>query len=231
MTLGFLLKPFERLDSGTWPTREFDSLGAALAEALQSAPGLKSIRAEQLAALSRPFSATYPQAHRAFSRLAGDQAGNAAERAQRLDDLLAVTGKGNASRGRALFHANRSTCSQCHAIGNRGGTLGPKLSRIGPIRSVKDLLEAIVFPSATVGNGFETYLLTEKQGHTHAGVIHRETTNALYLRQADQGIVRISRNEIRSLLRSPVSLMPAGLDGGLSDQDLADLVAYLQVCR
>ena len=93
MTLGFLLKPFERLDPGTWPTREFDSLGAALAEALQSAPGLKSLRAEQLAALSRPFSATYPQAHRAFSRLAGDQAGNAAERAQRLDDLLAVTGK------------------------------------------------------------------------------------------------------------------------------------------
>ncbi len=231
MTLGFLLKPFERLDPGTWPTREFDSLGAALAEALQSAPGLKSLRAEQLAALSRPFSATYPQAHRAFSLLAGDQAGNAAERAQRLDDLLAVTGKGNASRGRALFHANRSTCSQCHAIGNRGGTLGPNLSRIGSIRSVKDLLEAIVFPSATVVNGFETYLLTEKQGHTHAGVIHRETTNALYLRQADQGIVRISRNEIRSLLRSPVSLMPAGLDGVLSDQDLADLVAYLQVCR
>ena len=33
------------------------------------------------------------------------------------------------------------------------------------------------------------------------------------------------------MLRSPVSLMPAGLDGILNDQDLADLVAYLRVCR
>ena len=229
--LGFLLKPFERLDEKQWAAPDFNSLGAALGEALQKSPGRKGLRQEQLAAVSKPFSATYPQAHRVFVRLADDQADTAAERAERLDALVAAAGKGNASRGRALFHANRSTCSQCHAIDNRGGTLGPNLSRIGAIRSTKDLLEAIVFPSATVVNGFETYLLTEKQGSTHAGVIHRETSRALYLRQADQNIVRVPRTEVRSMLRSPVSLMPAGLDGILSDQDLADLVAYLRVCR
>ena len=231
MHLAFLLKPFEHLDDKQWSAPEFNGLGVALGEALQNSPGRKGLSEKQLAAVSKSFPATYPQAHRLFVRLADDKAGNDAQRRERLTALLAAVGQGNASRGRALFHANRSTCSQCHAVDNSGGTLGPNLSKIGSIRSAKDLLEAIVYPSATVVNGFETYLLTEKQGKTHAGVIHRETADALYLRQADQNIVRIPRTSVGSVLRSPVSLMPTGLDGILSDEDLADLVAYLQVCR
>ena len=130
-----------------------------------------------------------------------------------------------------LFHANRSTCSICHRVGDEGGTLGPNLSRIGAIRSAKDLLEAIVFPSATVVNGFESHLISDSRDRTHTGLIHRETIDAIYLRQANQRIARIPRKEVVSLTRSTTSIMPDGLDGVLSDRDLADLVAYLLVCR
>ncbi|MEE3178773.1 MAG: heme-binding protein, partial [Verrucomicrobiota bacterium] len=153
------------------------------------------------------------------------------QREENLARLLRAADQGNASRGRVLFHANRSTCSLCHRIDNQGGTLGPNLSRIGAIRSAKDLFEAIVFPSATVVNGFESYLLADNRGNAHTGLIHRETADAIYLRQVNQQVVRIPRGEVKTLLRSPVSLMPAGLEGILSDQDLADLVAYLQVCK
>ena len=229
--LSLLLKPFQNLDPGQWPNQELDALGANLAGALKESPGRKGLSGEQLATLSGRFPPAYPQAHRAFDEFARTNTADSRQREETLARLLKAADQGNASRGRVLFHAHRSTCSLCHRIDNRGGTLGPNLSRIGAIRSAKDFFEAIVFPSATVVNGFESYLLADNKGTAHTGLIHRETADAIYLRQADQQIIRIPRGEIKTLLRSPVSLMPAGLEGILSDQDLADLVAYLQVCK
>ena len=229
--LGLLLKPFQHLDPAQWPEKEFDALGATLAGALKESPGRKGLSGEQLTTLAGSFPATYPQAHRAFDEFARTNAADSRQREENLAQLLKVADQGNASRGRVLFHANRSTCSLCHRIDNQGGTLGPNLSRIGAIRSAKDLFEAIVFPSATVVNGFESYLLANNRGNSATGLIHRETADAIYLRLVNQQIVRIPRDEVKTLLRSPVSLMPSGLGGILSDQDLADLVAYLQVCK
>ncbi len=229
--LSLLLEPFQRLDPTAWPPGEIETLGFSLAEALRKSPGRKSLTEADLSAVSEKFTGASPKALRAFQDLKSDTASDSAEREQRLALLLNIAEQGNASRGRVLFHANRSTCSLCHRIGNQGGTLGPNLSGIGAIRSAKDLFEAIIFPSATVVNGFESYLLTDTAGGAHTGLIHRETTDAIYLRQVNQQIIRIPRDEVRSILRSPVSLMSAGLDGVLSDQDLADLVAYLQVCK
>ncbi len=229
--LSLLLEPFQRIDPAAWDPGDLEALGSSLAEALRRSPGRKSLTEGDLNGVSEKFTEASPRAHRAFKDLKKDNTSNSAEREQRLTLLLNISEQGNASRGRVLFHSNRSTCSLCHRIGNQGGTLGPNLSGIGAIRSAKDLFEAIVFPSATVVNGFESYLLTDTGGGAHTGLIHRETTDAIYLRQVNQQIIRIPRDEVKSTLRSPVSLMPAGLDGILSDQELADLVAYLQICK
>ena len=229
--LGLLLKPFQHLDPGQWPDKKFDALGTTLAGALRESPGRKGLSGDQLTTLADRFPPAYPKSHHAFEEFARTNTADSKQREESLARLLKTADQGNASRGRVLFHANRSTCSLCHRIENQGGTLGPNLSKIGAIRSAKDLLEAIVFPSATVVNGFESYLLADNSGNAHTGLIHRETADAIYLRQADQQVIRIPRGEIKTLLRSPVSLMPAGLEGILSDQDLADLVAYLQVCK
>ena len=214
-----------------WPRGEIESLGSTLAEALQKSPGRKSLKEANLATLSKKFTKDSSKAYRTFQSLIHDGTQKSEGRERRLSQLLGITTEGNASRGRVLFHANRSTCSLCHRVGNQGGTLGPNLSEIGAIRSAKDLFEAILFPSATVVNGFESYLLTDSAGAAHTGLIHRETTDAVYLRQVNQQVIRIPREKLKTLLRSPVSLMPAGLEGILSDQDLVDLVAYLQVCK
>lgn len=227
-----LLEPFQRLNPEHWPPKVLDAIGENLAHALKRSPGRKSLSQEQLTSLAARFPAEkYPRARAAFSDLATEKPEDSDARGQRLDTLLAQADSGNASRGRVLFHAARSTCALCHSIDGKGGTLGPNLSKIGGIRSTKDLLEAIVFPSATVVNGFESYVLSEENGTAHTGLIHRENADAFYLRNADQSIQRIPRARVKNIVRSPVSLMPTGLDGLLSDQDLADLVAYLQICK
>ena len=59
--------------------------------------------------------------------------------------MLAGVRGGDHVRGQLLFNNPKAACNACHAIGYRGGTIGPDLTAIGQIRSERDLLEAIVF--------------------------------------------------------------------------------------
>ncbi|MFP6866569.1 MAG: hypothetical protein VCA35_11550, partial [Roseibacillus sp.] len=68
-------------------------------------------------------------------------------------------------------------------------------------------------------------------GTAHTGLVQRETADAVYLRNADQRVQRVPRDQIKSMLRSPLSAMPEGLDAVLTKQELADLVAFLETCR
>ncbi|NIP96221.1 MAG: c-type cytochrome, partial [Akkermansiaceae bacterium] len=221
-----LLRPFEILDPRDCPPGQLDSLGVQLAAALRKSPGRGSLRPDQAASLAAAFASSAPKAATALRTLTGP-INTSGDREAKLSSLLGLVESGNASRGRVLFHANRATCALCHRVHGEGGALGPNLSKIGGIRSRKDLLEAIVFPSATVVNGFEAYLVTTTAGASHTGLVQRETAEAVYLRSTDQRLHRIPRKQISRMLRSPVSAMPEGLDGIFSDQELADLVAFL----
>ena len=59
---------------------------------------------------------------------------------------MATLSAGDVRRGQLIFHSEKAACYSCHAIGYRGGNVGPDLTRIGSVRADRDLLEAIVFP-------------------------------------------------------------------------------------
>ncbi|MEQ2008991.1 MAG: PVC-type heme-binding CxxCH protein, partial [Limisphaerales bacterium] len=71
-----------------------------------------------------------------------------AERIKALNQMESLLTTGDVGRGRAVFYGQKSQCSACHAIGKEGSALGPDLTSIGAIRSGRDILEAMVFPSA-----------------------------------------------------------------------------------
>lgn len=223
---GALLQPFLNLSLSTtsWTRAEQERVGMALVESIKNL-GLEE---GQLDLLRNAF----PQSvHANFDDLEGSRAQAAAAREAKVSGLLQALPAGNASRGRVLFTEARTTCALCHRIDGVGGLLGPDLSVIGKIRNRRDLLEAIAFPNAAVVNGYENYLVETEDGMTHAGLIQRETTDAIYLRGADHRDQRVRRSTIRSMQRSPVSVMPQGFDQALSPQELADLIAYLQGCQ
>jgi len=145
----------------------------------------------------------------------------------RLDDLSANLGPGQAGRGKAVYFGNRAACSACHRAEGQGGLVGPDLSRIGQIRTRRDLLESIVFPSSTLVNGYETYRVKTQDGSVHEGLIARETSEAIFLTSADRVEKRVLRSSVAEILNSRLSIMPQGLDAQLSREELADLVAYL----
>jgi putative heme-binding domain-containing protein len=147
------------------------------------------------------------------------------ERLRKLEPLLATGG--DIGRGRHIFFGEKVACYSCHTIGNQGGHVGPDLTGVGAIRSGHDILEAIVFPSASFVPGFEIYNV-ETKAETFAGVRGEDTADAVSLVTGPHAEVRIPRKQIVSIKPSNVSLMPEGLDESLSRSEFIDLLTFLQ---
>ena len=138
---------------------------------------------------------------------------------------------GDIRRGQLVFNSAKTQCIACHKVGYVGGLVGPDLTRIGGIRTERDLLESIVFPSASFVRSYEPVRVVTTDERTlqrraeegRAGRDHRRG------RGGQGGAHR--RADVASITPSAVSLMPAGLDQQLTPQDLADLVAFLKACK
>ena len=79
-----------------------------------------------------------------------------------------IKAKGNGENGRVVFESN---CSSCHKIGNSGKEIGPELTRIGAKLEKKGLYEALVYPSASLVFGYETYSVETKDGNNFFGFL------------------------------------------------------------
>ena len=110
-------------------------------------------------------------------------------------------------------------------------TSAPTSRRIGSVRADRDLLEAIVFPSASLVRSFEPIAVATSDGKVYNGLLRGETADELLLATGVNQEARIARREIEEMRPSTVSIMPAGLDQQLTHQELADLVAFLKACK
>jgi putative membrane-bound dehydrogenase-like protein len=156
---------------------------------------------------------------------------DAAKQRTRLDELLSAMTGGDVRRGQAVFHSQKAACASCHAIGYLGGKVGPDLTRIGGIRNERDLLESIVFPSASFVRSYEPLLVATTSGKVFSGVVRKDAADELVLATSATEETRIPRDTIEEVRPGAVSVMPSGLDQQLSAQELADLVAFLKAAK
>ena len=171
-----------------------------------------------------------PQAQSAAQPLRARFQAEQAARLRQLKELqFLLTAGGDVGRGRGIFFGKKVACSSCHTIGAEGGHVGPDLTSIGSIRSGHDLLEAIVFPSASFVPGHEVYRVkTKNSSETLSGVIGEQEADAVILITGPNAELRIPRDQIALMERSTVSLMPEGLDTSLTRSEFTDLLAFLQ---
>lgn len=148
-----------------------------------------------------------------------------------LNAIESEIGAGNPELGQQVFFSNRIACAGCHKIAGKGGSVGPDLSQIAKVRTARQLAEAVLLPSATLANGFESYTIATVTGNLHTGLIRRESADAIYLVGTDGREVRVGRDEIDEVRRSETSIMPQGLDKQLTSEQLRDLVAYLSTLK
>jgi putative membrane-bound dehydrogenase-like protein len=131
---------------------------------------------------------------------------------------------GDFTRGAVTFDR---LCLPCHQRGGRGNPVGPDLRSVAGHPPEK-LLVSILDPSADVQPGYHAYHCTLRGGEELYGVIAAETGNSLVLALADGSRRTLLRSDLVELRGSRLSLMPEGLEAGLTPADLADLLALLR---
>ncbi|HNR07686.1 MAG TPA: HEAT repeat domain-containing protein [Saprospiraceae bacterium] len=197
-------------------------IGTALAGALERSPGLDNFTEEYLHGL---FSNYPPELNEAKDQLMAKLSAVQGERLSLIHAIENSIVKGDIVRGRELF-LGKAICYTCHVIGNEGAGFGPDLTSIQRDRSAHDLVEAIVYPGVSFVREYETYRISTKEG-TFTGIIQEQTGDMIRLGISPQESVQIQRSDILSTEILEHSMMPAGLDKLLTEQEMADLLAFL----
>ena len=128
------------------------------------------------------------------------------------------------ANGRVVFNA---VCATCHRLEREGHAVGPDLFDIRR-QTKENILFHIVNPDAEIAPAFTAYLAEAKDGRILSGILVGDTPTSITLRGPLGVETSLLRADLAKLEALPGSLMPTGLEAGLSKQQLADLLAYLK---
>jgi putative heme-binding domain-containing protein len=131
--------------------------------------------------------------------------------------------KGDAVKGRLLFEAR---CAMCHPLDKTRVSVGPDLAGIAT-RPKEALLVDILDPSAQVAPDFAAYTVSLKDGESISGLIVAENETRVTLRRPNEPDAVLTRSRIAQIRPEGKSLMPEGLEEGMTLQDMADLLWLL----
>jgi len=202
-----------------------EDVGLNLIVALKESSALSGLRIDSIkAAIAKFPPSVHEQAEGLYLLINVD----AAKQKEKLETVLAALKEGDIRRGQAVFNSTKALCAACHPFGYLGGNVGPDLTKIGGIRQERDLLEAIIFPSASFVRSFEPVVVATHSGKTYNGLLKGETADEIVLAIGPKELARIARSDIEEMRPSTVSVMPSGLEQQLTTQDLADLIAFLK---
>ena len=136
---------------------------------------------------------------------------------------------GDVFRGRRIFDDQTGVaCIKCHTVAGAGNAVGPDMTTIGAQFPRIALIEHIVDPSKSVREGYAQVLIETDQDEIFAGLIKSETADSLTILDSQAQVQTIPKSKITSRRNSELSLMPDGLHLGLSLEEFADLLAYLE---
>jgi putative heme-binding domain-containing protein len=113
-----------------------------------------------------------------------------------------------------------------------GGQVGPDLSVIARSSDRAKLVNSVLQPSANIGPLYVTHQIKTKDGEDYTGLVPESKSDGkLTVILADARRVEIPLANIQSDQTSDLSLMPAGLEAGLTVRKFADLISFLDSLR
>ena len=136
---------------------------------------------------------------------------------------------GDKAAGEKLFKEHAvAQCFRCHKVNGSGGDAGPDMTGIASKKDRRYLLESIVNPNAQIAEGFQSVIVTLKNGEMQMGVPREETATELTLQMTAPGLppVTLKKNEIQARENGP-SGMPPGMGELLTRRELRDILEYV----
>jgi putative membrane-bound dehydrogenase-like protein len=134
---------------------------------------------------------------------------------------------GDATRGLAVY---QRACVICHRAGGQGMEVGPDLLTVKN-KGRPALLTAILEPNKEIAAQYMSFLVQTRAGESYLGVIAEDTATQLTLRMPGGVSKTILRADVSGSSSDGRSLMPEGLEGGLTTQDMADLLTFIETLK
>jgi putative heme-binding domain-containing protein len=131
--------------------------------------------------------------------------------------------RGAPERGRQIFQAR---CAACHQVGADGQRLGPNLTGV-KMYGKAAIATAILEPNSQIRANYETWLVQTRGRENYVGVVERPHPSTIVLRRPGGIPMTFPVSALEYYEPQGWSLMPNGLEQGLSDQDFADLLDFL----
>jgi putative heme-binding domain-containing protein len=143
---------------------------------------------------------------------------------------FALAHDGDVARGEKLFRNTQTLgCIRCHQTGTGdGGSIGPSLQGVATKYDRAKIIESVIYPSKQILDGYEQWGIRTQSGDVQFGVIRGEDDNEVTLYDSAANKIVIKKSDIRQRAKSPLSLMPEGLEQAISLQEFADLIGYLE---
>ncbi|MBK7436410.1 MAG: c-type cytochrome [Saprospiraceae bacterium] len=146
-------------------------------------------------------------------------------RQEAIDKMYgAIKLQGSVDKGARIFEG---LCSQCHQYGSVGQKVGPVLTEINR-KSKETLLHDILDPNAATDPKYISHQIETLEGEIHIGIIDAESDLSITIKKMGGTTLVLNKKDIKSLTALGKSLMMEGLEGNMTVQDMADLLAYLQ---
>lgn len=132
--------------------------------------------------------------------------------------------KAETAKGRVIFSA---VCGSCHRMLGEGQNVGPDLT--GSNRANLDyLLDNVLDPNAVIGKDYQLNIFELADGRVASGVVKEESAAAFRIALPGGLEQTITAAEVKKRTVAKVSTMPEGLFDALPQEQLLQLVAYLQ---
>ncbi len=117
-------------------------------------------------------------------------------------------------------------CAACHKFFGQGGEIGPDIT--GAQRHNLDyLLENIIDPNAAVSKDYQMEIVRTEDGRVITGLVETTSGQTLVVQTVNERVV-LPLTDIAERKQSQDSIMPQGLLDALSDEQIRDLIGYVQ---
>ncbi len=145
--------------------------------------------------------------------------------------LERLKGPADAGAGRRVFfHPRLAGCFRCHRVEGRGQEVGPDLSTIGRTPR-RHILESILQPSNLIAPHYQTWQIETADGKVYTGMLVKTVLDEYTYLDAKGNLFKLNTRDVTETRPLPVSIMPDKLADVLTDQELRDLLAYLDSRR
>lgn len=132
---------------------------------------------------------------------------------------------GDAEAGRKVFE--NTGCADCHQVGGAGGFLGPALDSIAARKTSDHIRNDVLDPDAEIPEGYRTVVVVTRDGARIEGMLKNEDTFSIQILTRAGRFRMLDRDAVAEVRKPAQSAMPRDYRNRLSNEQLENLLAYL----